>query len=168
MTARLALHFNLSKTRSSAQHPSSAFSRLQFRSAVSTAQIGFWHRTRKSSVPYLLMLSVLPAVGTAARPLYVYVLQCLMTYIVDHRPESHRVCSAASVMSKYGQQSRVTRVQACPPSHSASSHRTLSSSTLMSTAHASSFACSPVTLHAVHHALKDQFAWSVVTLMSPA
>eukprot|EP00617_Octactis_speculum_P014635 CAMPEP_0185744162 /NCGR_PEP_ID=MMETSP1174-20130828/2211_1 /TAXON_ID=35687 /ORGANISM="Dictyocha speculum, Strain CCMP1381" /LENGTH=55 /DNA_ID=CAMNT_0028417391 /DNA_START=89 /DNA_END=253 /DNA_ORIENTATION=- len=52
----------------------------------------------------MLTLLVSQAVDTAARPLYVYVLQCLVRYIVDHRAESHRVCSAASVVSKYGQQ----------------------------------------------------------------
>ena len=52
-------------------------------------------------------------------PLSRYVFQCLVRSSLDHRAESHRVCSAASVMTMYGQQSRVhTR---------ASSHSSLAS-----------------------------------------
>ena len=40
-------------------------------------------------------------------PLSRYVFQCLVRSSLDHRAESHRVCSAASVMTMYGQQSRV-------------------------------------------------------------
>ena len=76
--------------------------------------------------------SVLTAVDTAASPLYVYVLQCLVRSSMDHRAESHRVCSAASVMTKYGQQSRV---HARASSHS--SHVSL-----------------------CHRSFQDQFAWS--------
>ena len=40
-------------------------------------------------------------------PLSRYVFQCLVRSSLDHRAESHRVCSAASVMTKYGQQIRL-------------------------------------------------------------
>ena len=49
------------------------------------------------------MRSVVPAI-LPCDPLFVYVLQCLVRSCMDHRAESHRVCSAASVTSKYGQQ----------------------------------------------------------------
>ena len=45
-------------------------------------------------------------------PLSRYVFQCLVRSSLDHRAESHRVCSAASVMTMYGQQSRV-HTRAC-------------------------------------------------------
>ena len=65
-------------------------------------------------------------------PLSRYVFQCLVRSSMDHRAESHRVCSAASVMTKYGQQSRV---------HArASSHSSLAS--------------------LCHRSFQDQFAWS--------
>jgi len=65
-------------------------------------------------------------------PLSRDVFQCLVRSSLDHRAESHRVCSAASVMTMYGQQSRVhTR---------ASSHSSLAS--------------------LCHRSLQDQFAWS--------
>ena len=65
-------------------------------------------------------------------PLSRYVFQCLVRSSLDHRAESHRVCSAASVMTMYGQQSRVhTR---------ASSHSSLAS--------------------LCHRSFQDQFAWS--------
>ena len=67
--------------------------------------------------------SVLTAVDTAASPFYVYVLQCLVRYIVDHRAESHRVCSAASVMTMYGQQSRVHSRASSHSSHVSLCHR---------------------------------------------
>ena len=65
-------------------------------------------------------------------PLSRYVFQCLVRSSLDHRAESHRVCSAAPVMTKYGQQSRV---------HArASSHSSLAS--------------------LCHRSFQDQFAWS--------
>ena len=45
-------------------------------------------------------------------PLSRDVFQCLVRSSLDHRAESHRVCSAASVMTMYGQQSRV-HTRAC-------------------------------------------------------
>ena len=45
-------------------------------------------------------------------PLSRYVFQCLVRSSLDHRAESHRVCSAAPVMTMYGQQSRV-HTRAC-------------------------------------------------------
>ena len=65
-------------------------------------------------------------------PLSRYVFQCLVSSSLDHRVESHRVCSAASVMTKYGQQSRA---HARASSHS--SHDPL-----------------------CHRSFQDQFAWS--------
>ena len=70
-------------------------------------------------------------------PLFVYVLQCLVRSRMDHRDESHRVCSAASVMSKYTQQ---IRLHACTSSHSS---------------HTSCYA----------RTLEDQFAWSSRTYL---
>ena len=52
------------------------------------------------------MRSVVPAI-LPCDPLFVFVLQCLVRSCMDHRAESHRVCSAASVTSKYGQQIRL-------------------------------------------------------------
>ena len=46
--------------------------------------------------------SVVPAV-LPCNPLFVFVLQCLVRSCMDHGAESHRVRSAVSVESKYGQ-----------------------------------------------------------------
>ena len=90
---------------------------------------------------YVLTLStmrpVIPAISLCD-PLFVYVLQCLVRSRMDHRDESHRVCSAASVMSKHGQQ---IRLYARTSSHSS---------------HLSCYA----------RTLEDQFAWSSRTCMS--
>ena len=83
------------------------------------------------------MVPVIPAV-LLCDPLFVYVLQCLVRSRMDHRDESHRVCSAASVMSKHGQQ---IRLYARTSSHSS---------------HTSCYA----------RTLEDQFAWSSRTCMS--
>ena len=46
--------------------------------------------------------SVVPAI-LPCDPLFVFVLQCLVRSCMDHGAESHRVRSAVSVESKYGQ-----------------------------------------------------------------
>ena len=82
------------------------------------------------------MRPVIPAI-LLCDPLFVYVLQCLVRSRMDHRDESHRVCSAASVMSKHGQQ---IRLYARTSSHSS---------------HTSCYA----------RTLEDQFAWSSRTCL---
>ena len=65
--------------------------------------------TAHSNMGGMPTLSTVRSVDTAVSPcdpLFEYVLQCLVRSRMDHRAESHRICSAASVMSKYGQQSR--------------------------------------------------------------
>ena len=79
--------------------------------------------TAHSNMGWMRTHTVLTAVDTAASPFYVYVLQCLVRYIVDHRAESHRVCSAASVMTMYGQQSRVHSRASSHSSHVSLCHR---------------------------------------------
>ena len=94
------------------------------------------------------------SIDTAARPLFVYVLQCLVTYSMDHRAESHSACSAASVESKYGQW-----------------RRSFACSRDASYLHSRISLVSFMTTRSVR-ALEDHVAWfsrtSLVTLMSGA
>ena len=53
-----------------------------------------------------------------------HVFQCLVRSSMDHRAESHRVCSGASVVSIYGQQSRLHACASLSSSHIAWSSRT--------------------------------------------
>ena len=99
------------------------------------------------------MRSVVPAI-LPCDPLFVFVLQCLVRSCMDHGAESHRVRSAVSVESKYGQ---------WRPSHA----RAWDTSLFHSRISLVSF----MTTRSVH-ALEDHVAWSsrtsLVTLMSAA
>jgi len=88
-------------------------------------------------VTHQTMVAFIPAISPCD-PLFVYVLQYLVRSRMDHRDESHRVCSAASVMSKHGQQIRLYARTSPHSSHTSCYARTL----------------------------EDQFAWSSRTCRS--
>ena len=84
--------------------------------------------TAHSNMGGMLTFSAARSVDTALSPcdpLFGYVLQCLVRSSMDHRAESHRVCSAASVVSKYGQQSRLHARASLLSSHTSRCDRTL-------------------------------------------
>ena len=78
--------------------------------------------TAHSDMGGMATLSGVRSVDTAVSPcdpLFEYVLQCLVRSCMDHRAESHRVCSGASVVSIYGRQSRLhARAKLALQSHS--------------------------------------------------
>ena len=84
--------------------------------------------TAHSNMGGMTTLSTVRSVDTAVSPcdpLFEYVLQCLVRSRMDHRAESHRICPAASVMSKYGQQSRFHARASSHSSHTSCYARTL-------------------------------------------
>ena len=89
---------------------------LIHRKGVSMKELAVEVRMHVNRILYVTSFSL---TCSSDDPLSRDVFQCLVRSSLDHRAESHRVCSAASVMTMYGQQSRVhTR---------ASSHSSLAS-----------------------------------------
>jgi len=84
--------------------------------------------TAHSNMGGMTTSSAVRSVVTAVSPcdpLFEYALQCLVRSSMDHRAESHRVCSAVSVVSKYGQQSRLHARASLHSSHTPRCDRTL-------------------------------------------
>ena len=89
----------------------------------------------------ILYMTSLSLTCSSYDPLPGYVFQCLVRSSMDHRAESHRVCSGASVVSMYGQQSRLHAHASLHSSHTRGSVCLVQShmlATLMSAARASS------------------------------
>ena len=129
----------------------------------------------ETHVNRILYMTSLSLTCSSYDPLSGHVFQCLVRSSMDHRAESHRVCSAASVMFKYGQQSRSHARASWFPSHnSLVSFMITRSARALEDQSAWSSHTSLVSLMITRsaRALEDQFAWSsrtsLATLMSGA